>query len=220
MVYSSLNEPRKRCPDCGIEKSVNDFGKNAKLPDGLQFYCRACCARRGAEVYRRKRERLGKKVRPKVDVPPGHKRCPACERVLPHSEWHRNRATRSGFADRCKDCRAARSREQHLQKHFGISVVQRQAMLDEQGGVCAICKVDPPTHTDHNHATQELRGLLCTGCNLGLGQFRDDPQRLVAAARYLMGHGSPKKGTAAVIDIGYWTGPSPLESNLRHHLAS
>jgi hypothetical protein len=32
-----------------------------------------------------------------------------------------------------------------------------------------------------------FRGLLCRGCNLGLGHFEEDPARLVRAAQYLEG---------------------------------
>jgi hypothetical protein len=59
------------------------------------------------------------------------------------------------------------------------------------GGQCEICRVDldvdgTETHIDHCHQTGVARGLLCRGCNHGLGQFQDDPERLYAAAKYLM----------------------------------
>ena len=58
-----------------------------------------------------------------------------------------------------------------------------------QHGSCAIC--DEPTAqatdlvVDHNHGSGEVRGLLCNRCNLGLGHFQDDPEKLARAIRYL-----------------------------------
>jgi Recombination endonuclease VII len=58
-------------------------------------------------------------------------------------------------------------------------------MLAEQAGVCAICSLDLPLSIDHDHVTGEVRGLLCSNCNLGIGNLRDDPEIIGSAIRYL-----------------------------------
>jgi len=73
----------------------------------------------------------------------------------------------------------------------GTTVATLQAMHDAQRGLCAICRdsIDFATaHVDHDHATNEIRGLLCANCNRGLGHFRDSPLRLRAAAAYVDKH--------------------------------
>lgn len=63
-------------------------------------------------------------------------------------------------------------------------------MHENQGGCCALCG-EPERgkrgmlHVDHDHATGSVRGLLCHHCNVALGHFRDDPDRLQAAIDYL-----------------------------------
>ena len=54
-----------------------------------------------------------------------------------------------------------------------------------QGGVCAICREAPAVHVDHDHATGEVRGMLCFPCNAAIGHLRDDPRVVRAAAAYL-----------------------------------
>ena len=61
-------------------------------------------------------------------------------------------------------------------------------MLEEQAGLCAICKTAPAVHVDHDHATGAVRALLCFNCNGGLGQFKDSPEALHAAAYYVAFH--------------------------------
>ncbi len=77
-------------------------------------------------------------------------------------------------------------------RKYGIGQGEIQELFDMQGGVCAICghseKIDRALHVDHDHATNEVRGLLCNACNTGLGLFRDSPALLEAAMDYLACH--------------------------------
>lgn len=64
-----------------------------------------------------------------------------------------------------------------------------ERMRAEQFNLCAIC-VGPllpgkGTQIDHCHKTGRVRGLLCPGCNVGLGMFQDGPLRLRLAAAYV-----------------------------------
>jgi hypothetical protein len=81
-------------------------------------------------------------------------------------------------------------------RRYGLTEDSYLAIYRQQGGRCAICdtsikavntKEDRSfnTHIDHCHETGKVRGLLCAGCNLGLGHFKDDPDRLRKAADYL-----------------------------------
>ena len=64
-------------------------------------------------------------------------------------------------------------------------------LVHQQGGMCATCDYRQPKDmkgrlvVDHDHATGEVRGLLCPACNTGLGYFKDNPHALRAAANYL-----------------------------------
>ena len=86
------------------------------------------------------------------------------------------------------------SEEKRLNRHYlnkyGISIEQYRDKLGAQADACAICR----THfaalrnklaVDHCHTTHNVRGLLCTACNLGLGAFKDDPTLLKRAVSYL-----------------------------------
>jgi recombination endonuclease VII len=74
-------------------------------------------------------------------------------------------------------------------RRYGISGDDYYTLLKRQGGACAICKKKPGRRrlaVDHCHSTHWVRGLLCSKCNTGLGQFDDDVPRMLAAIAYLM----------------------------------
>jgi len=68
-------------------------------------------------------------------------------------------------------------------------------MIEAQGGTCATCAAKPE-HVDHDHATGNVRGVLCFNCNQALGNVRDDEMTLHRLARYLRRH-------APVVDVRF-----------------
>lgn len=85
-----------------------------------------------------------------------------------------------------------------LLSEYNLNEDTFRAMMDNQQGVCCICKESlyKPTDdriqlcVDHNHGTGEVRGLLCMQCNVMLGAAKDNPDILIRGLTYLMSKGS------------------------------
>jgi hypothetical protein len=83
---------------------------------------------------------------------------------------------------------------------YGLSAIEYEIMLEEQGGVCKICrgvnKGGKELSVDHDHSCcpgyrtcgKCIRGLLCHNCNAALGHLRDDPNLMLRAIDYLKGN--------------------------------
>jgi 5-methylcytosine-specific restriction endonuclease McrA len=123
-------------------------------------------------------------------------KCPACGETKDAVSFPKNRSTRSGYGTYCKPCHneiGKRNRERlhgstrhyHLRRRYGIGAAEVEELIRKQRGVCAICRERPAAHVDHNHRTGKVRGVLCFGCNGGLGQFQDNVQSLARAIEYV-----------------------------------
>jgi hypothetical protein len=177
-------EAQKRCRDCGVTKPVAEFGRNRERPDGLAVYCKPCFRDRSNQYYEKKRAAQGRQVRRRLQVP-GAKRCASCDEIKPLTQFHRARSQSGGYNCYCKTCRKAMGAEAHLLKNYGMTRAELEALVDAQDGLCAICVERPAVHVDHDHATGQVRGVLCFPCNAALGQFRDRTDLLARAATYL-----------------------------------
>ena len=98
-----------------------------------------------------------------------------------HRQWY-NRQYRS------------QARHLHYMKNYGISLDQYNDMLNNQNGVCAICKgtqtpsgrnIDAYLAVDHCHKTGKFRGILCRNCNVGIGNLQESKEILLSALKYL-----------------------------------
>lgn len=96
---------------------------------------------------------------------------------------------RNGYARAWRAKNVAKVKDADLRRRFGISLDDYHALLDNQGGGCAICgNVDPyfkHMAVDHCHDTGKVRGILCCACNRALGGFKDDLNLLQRAISYL-----------------------------------
>ncbi len=106
---------------------------------------------------------------------------------------HHKKNKREGMRE-CDNC-MNRSFKNRIKTRYNLTVEEYDAMVEAQGGVCAICG-GVETHPsrkrlsiDHDHKTGKVRGILCYSCNTGLGKFRDSARRLEAAAEYVRNGG-------------------------------
>lgn len=76
-------------------------------------------------------------------------------------------------------------RKRELKHDYGMTQEQYRALSEMQGGKCAICRRKRKLVVDHCHKTGAVRGLLCSACNLGLGNLSDNAAILRRAAAYL-----------------------------------
>ena len=110
------------------------------------------------------------------------KECNKCKEFKPFTEFNKHKTTKDGYGTYCKPCYNTQTLLGKHLKRYGLTTEQINK-LKEKG--CEMCGATENIHIDHNHKTQEVRGVLCTNCNRGLGHFKDSPELLRKAAEYL-----------------------------------
>jgi hypothetical protein len=186
--FNQLILVRKVCSVCFVEKEPYEFRRCGKSADGLGPTCRDCHSI------------------PDPNAPPT-KVCLDCKLELPSSRFSVNRSIVGGLHTRCRECDRVKRRsrkladpekyrqttyENRLRRQYGLEISEFNRLFSEQGGRCAICGGTndtlpnrPPLYVDHNHATGQVRSLLCNKCNAVLGMVDEDTNRLMKMVQYL-----------------------------------
>lgn len=136
------------------------------------------------------------------------KRCPSCKWKRPVTSFHKRL---DGLQPFCKLCAKEKRRQLYRSnpkvraREIANAIIQTRKRRTgwtpkdfddawlKQAGRCAICDVEMLRHgktgrsvaCDHNHETKRIRKLLCSRCNVGLGNFRDSTALLQRAIEYL-----------------------------------
>ena len=123
------------------------------------------------------------------------KECRDCgDDLVVGDNWTEHR--KKTYMYRCTQCNKKYSkdtaRNSWLYSTYGIRERDYDALLKSQGGGCAICgKTEEPSGkqlaVDHDHEKDymDIRGILCSDCNKGIGCFNDNTDMLKNAIRYL-----------------------------------
>lgn len=172
------------CSKCHETKKVHQFSVDKKRSSGLYPWCKSCFA--GYQKEQRLK-RVPKQIQTKY--------CPKCKIDKDASEFTKNKHQHDGLFPYCRDCKYVIAKDdykfkgwaKHIKRIYGVTVEEYNTLLEQQDGVCAICK-NGHEHAlciDHDHSTNEIRGLLCKPCNVAIGNMKDEPERLRSAAMYL-----------------------------------
>ncbi len=214
-AFPELKPGEKPCSRCQAIRTEGEFHNHRDRASGVTNTC-CHCARSSMQAWTQSKPKKpdGRKVttRPSGWVLRPCKYCGGqfsareIPRHTPRCESNPNRRGTTAEFPLVKDMSSTRSdalagetrrkKDKALQFNYGIGHDEYDRMLASQGGGCAICH-DPPNgtdrrtkslHVDHDHATGKVRQLLCHYCNLGLGAFKDSPERLAAALEYRLRH--------------------------------
>lgn len=205
----------KGCIKCGGENS----GRGSRYCVSCRESMRPTWQRAEAERAKRRNETVkvanaaAGKGRRQVIVD-DTKWCNRCEAYKPFSDFGTMRSRKDGLAIYCLVCANDYGHERRLETVYGITRDDYDRMLAEQDGRCAICQNKPRKRrlaVDHDHATGEVRGLLCTRCNQKLlGSANENPAILRRAADYLDAGGAETPWAV----LGGWLGE--LDAEIRN----
>lgn len=108
-----------------------------------------------------------------------------------------------------------RTKAKRIEKVYGLTEEQRDALYRAQGGRCFGCRratgASKALAVDHDHACcpgptscgKCVRGLLCDYCNRTLGHYRDDPAAFDRMAGYLREWPSRRAGVVPPAEAVY-----------------
>jgi hypothetical protein len=160
--------PRQRCTVCAL--------RHAPIGDQV-----AASRRRLAMIPPELRVKRSKKIM--AEAPAGTAFCAACQSFRDDVDFGKGATT-------CHTCSSAKSHAAMIEKTYGLTAEGYDALLELQGGRCAICRNRPGKKrfaVDHDHMTGAVRGLLCSTDNHDLlGAGYDSIAKLGAAVHYLM----------------------------------
>lgn len=181
------NNPKLTCKKHGV------LPKELIHIEHSQYYLRCIpCLR-----VNQKKQRYLQKERNGEDVV-----CVRCNVRKPENEYS-NYDLKLKYAY-CKICRkeAASSpeimRRSHLKRKFNLTEERLHQMIKEQNNLCFICglpeknrinndneELTRPLSIDHDHDTNEVRKLLCHGCNAALGLIKENSNTARSMAKYI-----------------------------------
>lgn len=190
-AYRGGIEKKKKCTICNKQTEQLDFvlckhhgllSENDIKTKNKSKICRFCHRKTASMARNNDREKYNAKIAKDKEANPKK-----------YEEFYKNHYKRlkerfGEYHSLNKQCRAR-----------GITLQDYADMIDDQQNKCAICLKEETCRDvyhdrarrlsiDHCHATKKVRGLLCQGCNVAIGRFKDDIEIMQRAIDYIKAH--------------------------------
>jgi hypothetical protein len=168
----------KKCSKCKEAVPKSQFGKDKQKLDGLTSSCKECSQKYYQSTKEHQKEYAKKYYRSNSD-----------ERIEYQKKYRK--VNRETILQKGREYK--RDPEQARATKYGISTLDLELMYKRQNSQCALCGITENETgkklvIDHCHAEGHVRALLCNPCNLGLGHFKDNPETLEKALKYVRHH--------------------------------
>ena len=121
------------------------------------------------------------------------KKCSCCKEIKNLYDFYGKSTTKDKTIDYKKKWRKENSEKEYfynLKGKYGITEEQLEHIKNSFNYSCMICGIEEKDLKrklciDHNHTNNQVRGVLCSSCNLGIGYFKDDINLIEKAIQYL-----------------------------------
>jgi len=169
----------KTCCHCKEDKVFSEFWKDSSRKDGLHHNCKKCGNEMSKLSYKKNQELHGSSYIPRANRTPEEQQ--ALQRQRANDRRKRKMSEDPNWKKLTEMAYKTRKTFKEVESWFNKQWMRQQAQ-------CAICgKVFCDDDCiDHNHDTNELRGLLCKLCNAGIGMLQDSPEVCLKANEYLI----------------------------------
>lgn len=177
----------KTCFSCNEELPLTDFYYKKTNSDGREGKCKLCCKTSKAAYFAANPDKAAtyferQKTWERLDKSKNPEKYQKQKKVYYSS-------VRGQTIDR----------RHQLRRNYGLTLEEFYTIKGEQNGLCKICKRINDGYElciDHDHVSnfkqlppeekkKHIRGLICSPCNKGLGNFRDNVESLLEAIQYL-----------------------------------
>jgi len=180
-AYLEYLDRTKTCVLCGLSKPTKAFYCNPKTADQFDSSCKECRKRRHKKFYEKNAERLRREARLRNQDPEARRRKREYAKDYRKKNHDKVRASEAKTYAKNKEKYNRRCRD----KKYGLKEGEFERLLEEQNRRCATCFEEVKLVVDHDNETGEVRGLICSECNLALGLVKDDVATLLRMVGYL-----------------------------------
>jgi hypothetical protein len=162
----------KKCNRCHTNKDGSEFYKNSYNSDGLKSICKKCTAKTAKIYYDNNPDKI---------------------KALSKKHYIENKEMLSLKSKEDWKINSDRRKKSRL-RPYGITPKELDLLFEQSNNKCNICSMTKEEHflkyrrdlyIDHCHKNGKVRGILCHGCNLSLGNLKDDVDLLKNAIIYL-----------------------------------